>query len=341
MVFIASPTELKKEREIVRNVCAELNANVAPFRAVTLDAVGWESHCWPDVGTDPQAVVFSQIQPSDIFVGILWNRFGTPTPRADSGTAEEFAVAYESWQTKNVSNLLFYFKKQSLTEDLEQIKLVQDFRNNLSVRGVMYWNFSSRAEFERQIRQHLTNIVLRREPVETAGAIPGNKPELVLLPSVDLLQLTRELDAQLLIRGKLSLIYIDLDDFGRLNDTIGIRRSDVLLDQIGKGILETCTERGLKIRRVLGDQFAVFIKRQNKTEVIEVAEELRLQIRKSTTPKITASIGVAFNTGADAESLVMAARYASHLAKRRGKDCVTSIESREEVKINSSDLESS
>lgn len=33
-----------------------------------------------------------------LFVGIMWNRIGTPTPRAESGTVEEFERAIKSCQ---------------------------------------------------------------------------------------------------------------------------------------------------------------------------------------------------------------------------------------------------
>ena len=140
----------------MRGVCAELNSSVAPFRSVSLNPVGWETHCWPDVGYDPQSVILSQIQPEDIFIGILWNRFGTPTPRAASGTAEEFATAYKNWQGSTVSNLLFYFKKQTATENLDDLKLIREFKKNIGKRGLLYWEFEKRNQFERYVRQHLT-----------------------------------------------------------------------------------------------------------------------------------------------------------------------------------------
>ena len=60
----------------------------------SLEAVRWESHCNPGVGSNVQSVINEQIGPTDIYVGIMWKRFGTPTGRAGSGTEEEFKAAY-------------------------------------------------------------------------------------------------------------------------------------------------------------------------------------------------------------------------------------------------------
>jgi hypothetical protein len=46
----------------------------------------------------------------DIFIGIIWRRFGAPTKRAGSGTEEEFRIAYESWKrNREPREILFYF----------------------------------------------------------------------------------------------------------------------------------------------------------------------------------------------------------------------------------------
>ena len=56
-----------------------------------------DANAYPGFGTDPQGVVNEEIGDDyEIFIGPLWSRFGTPTPRAFSGTQEEFERVYES-----------------------------------------------------------------------------------------------------------------------------------------------------------------------------------------------------------------------------------------------------
>ena len=93
-VFIASPGDVSEERDVVSLVVNELRRILSDIRQVELEPVRWETHAWPDVGADPQDVINRQISRYDVFVGIMWRRFGTPTKRAESGTSEEFDRAY-------------------------------------------------------------------------------------------------------------------------------------------------------------------------------------------------------------------------------------------------------
>ncbi|WP_041641530.1 hypothetical protein [Trichormus azollae] len=46
-----------------------------------------------------------------LFVGIMWNPIGTLTPRAESGTVEEFERAVKSWQKNSQLEIWFYFRQ--------------------------------------------------------------------------------------------------------------------------------------------------------------------------------------------------------------------------------------
>lgn len=93
-VFVASPEDVADERECLEGVIRELNLQWTS-RCVRLELVRWETHAYPGVGSDPQEVINEQIGDDyDIFLGLLWKRFGTATPRAGSGTEEEFNRAF-------------------------------------------------------------------------------------------------------------------------------------------------------------------------------------------------------------------------------------------------------
>ena len=86
----------------------------------------------PAIG-DPQAIVSSQLAGEyEVFIGILWMRFGTPTAHSDSGTLDEFeeAIAKHKKDSSSVS-VMFYFKdtpRAPMDIETEQLKKVQDFR---------------------------------------------------------------------------------------------------------------------------------------------------------------------------------------------------------------------
>ena len=95
-VFIASPVDGEPEREALETVVSEFNLTWSDTHRANLELVKWETHSRPAVGRDAQDVIDGQVSSNyDIFLGIMWGRFGTATARAGSGTEEEFQIAYD------------------------------------------------------------------------------------------------------------------------------------------------------------------------------------------------------------------------------------------------------
>src|ERR1051325_5651239 len=93
LIFLASPGDVRNERRYVQEVVDELNRTIASQKNIVLEVVSWENNAVPGYGMDAQALINAQIATMakySLFVGIMWNRLGTPTPRAASGTVEEF-----------------------------------------------------------------------------------------------------------------------------------------------------------------------------------------------------------------------------------------------------------
>jgi hypothetical protein len=104
-VFLASPGDVAAERAQAREVIDELNRTVGHEKRVRLEVVGWETHAYPSYGADGQAIINAQIADMtncDLFVGIMWNRFGMSTARAESGTEEEFNRAEAAFRRSQV-----------------------------------------------------------------------------------------------------------------------------------------------------------------------------------------------------------------------------------------------
>jgi hypothetical protein len=157
-IFVASPNEVAEERNIVSLVVEELRRLPEIIR-VDVEVVRWETHSWPDVGDDPQDVINREIGEYDIFLGIMWRKFGTPTKRASSGTYEEFKRAYDYYKKYNRPHIMFYFREtpfypQDLIE-LAQFRKVLQFKNEIEKLGVLYWKYNLPIDFERSAREHL------------------------------------------------------------------------------------------------------------------------------------------------------------------------------------------
>jgi len=80
-VFIASPSDLTTERDLIEQVIHRWNADNAEAAATVLLLVRWETHASAEAGGHPQAIVNRQIvEGSDMLMGAFWTRMGTPNP---------------------------------------------------------------------------------------------------------------------------------------------------------------------------------------------------------------------------------------------------------------------
>lgn len=161
-VFLASPSDVQEERETVYEVITELNQIWSRNLNLRLDLTKWETHTYPQFASYSQDAINSQINENyDIFIGILWSRIGTPTPKAESGTLEEFYRAYKTYQTDNNSvELMIYFKDDPIPPsmiDINQFSKIQEFKTKVGNLGGYYSSFKSQ-DFSSQLRTHLSAI---------------------------------------------------------------------------------------------------------------------------------------------------------------------------------------
>lgn len=162
-VLVASPSDVSEDRDVVRQVADQLNNDVLRVQGIQLSVISWESHAAPSFGSDPQDVINRQLSDWDIFIGLLGTTFGTPTPRADSGTEEEFNRAYERWKDDSSScRLMVYFSEVAVAPsaiDAEQLAKVQKFRDSLGRLGGLYWTYRSREDLRGSLHDHLMSHV--------------------------------------------------------------------------------------------------------------------------------------------------------------------------------------
>ncbi len=156
-IFISSPSDVSEDREAAQRVINELNRTFCEHQGLILFPLTWEHNTYPAVGDYSQDVINQQIGDYDIFVGIMANRFGSPTQKAESGTEEEFNIAYENRRNRHI---MFFFNNKPVNPyslDLEQLAKVKSFKEKLSKQGVLYREFS--ADFERVFRESLTQCL--------------------------------------------------------------------------------------------------------------------------------------------------------------------------------------
>lgn len=125
-----------------------------------------------------------------------------------------------------------------------------------------------------------------------------------------------------------ALIYLDLDGFKPVNDTLGHAVGDALLKQVAAR-LKGCFRRGDTVCRLGGDEFTIVM--EGLTRVDGAAKAARKILDVLGPPfeaqgqliGLSASIGVALfpTVAGDAEGLIELADAAMYEAKRRGGSC--------------------
>ena len=129
----------------------------------------------------------------------------------------------------------------------------------------------------------------------------------------------------------LSLLLADVDHFKQINDTFGHVVGDRVLRFVASTLKDTITGKDIAARYG-GEEFAVIMPRTPLRAAVDVAEQLRLAVKKaelvrrSTGEKqncLTISIGVAaLHARTSPQALIEAADVCLYAAKRSGRNCV-------------------
>jgi hypothetical protein len=164
------------ERQALAKVIAELNLTLsilAPETALSQELIRWETHAAPGLGDDAQAVVNDDIDDYDLFIGIMWRRFGTPTKRAGSGTHEEFQRAYARWEKNRHFPVMLYFCQKPMPvprskDEIDQLQLAAEFYRDVSSKGLIV-EYDDPNAFADLVRPHLL-LALKRHFLTPANS---------------------------------------------------------------------------------------------------------------------------------------------------------------------------
>jgi len=180
-VFISSTGDVIPERMIVKTVIGRLNEEFGG-RAY-LVTILWEEE--PLLASDTFQAQIHPPRHTDIYLGILWSRIGSPLPETilrpdgtvyDSGTAFEFEDALHGFKQNGYPEMLLYRKNGSPTvslEDrgvvldrLEQIDRLQSYVDRFLIGGdgsyaAAFHTFEEAVQFETMVEMHIRKLVER------------------------------------------------------------------------------------------------------------------------------------------------------------------------------------
>jgi len=127
--------------------------------------------------------------------------------------------------------------------------------------------------------------------------------------------------------GSVALMFIDLDEFKHINDTLGHDAGDTLLRDIAARLKETLRQADT-IARIGGDEFTVILTNvQNTLSITAIADKLLLAMRdpvmlgeRSIYVSCSIGISVADHEGTSVKQLLKQADAALYKAKKAGRD---------------------
>ncbi|WP_139313934.1 diguanylate cyclase domain-containing protein [Alkalihalobacterium alkalinitrilicum] len=123
----------------------------------------------------------------------------------------------------------------------------------------------------------------------------------------------------------LSIMFIDLDGFKKVNDTLGHEGGDFLLKEVAIR-LNSCVREEDLTGRLGGDEFIIVFEETSEEEIIVISERILSVVSEpyaihEKEAKVSPSIGISIypEDGEDIETLVQNADKAMYYAKEKGK----------------------
>jgi diguanylate cyclase (GGDEF)-like protein len=124
--------------------------------------------------------------------------------------------------------------------------------------------------------------------------------------------------------GSLAVLFIDLDGFKDVNDTLGHAAGDQLLCGVAER-LQACLRAGDTVARLGGDEFAVLLENTSGSMVRNAADRILESLDRPLTlagieQKVAASVGIAYlSPGDQVDDLMRNADVAMYAAKAAGR----------------------
>jgi polar amino acid transport system substrate-binding protein len=230
-----------------------------------------------------------------------------------------------------------YIKKIAVLE--RQIKLLGESRKQEErLRTQLNQTMDSLKKKEKQLQE--LNEHLEQRVEERTHELNISLRQLSLQASTDhLTKIINRMKFNILLEQKikedkrskvpLSIVFFDIDNFKRVNDTYGHITGDEVLILFAKVISENIREEDI-FSRWGGEEFIAIFDNCNGKNAIHHAEKLRKIISETSFPKvqepITCSIGVTEITEADdCDTVILRVDQALYKAKEEGRNRVVNL----------------
>ncbi len=162
-------------------VVDELNASIGRPLGWRVELYGWEDT--PIGAVRPQSQINEEVNQCDLFVGLLWERWGQPPGESpyNSGFEEEIELAKARRAKTGSPEIWLFLKKidpKLLRDPGEQMKLVIAFREKTrSEQKLFYKEFDNSIEWTSEFRRRLSNYLVTLAGTRSFPATASTPPE--------------------------------------------------------------------------------------------------------------------------------------------------------------------
>lgn len=161
-IFLASPDDIKDDRNYVYEASERLNRAMSKSSDWKIEVLSWEDET--PACSRPQDVINKQIDQCDLFIGLLWRKWGEDSGKYSSGFEEEFERVKERNIRTGNPEIWLYFKKvdeDSLKDPGEQLKKVIEFKHNrITEKDILYREYQDSEHWKTLIYDHLLTYIL-------------------------------------------------------------------------------------------------------------------------------------------------------------------------------------
>ena len=134
-IFISCPNDVENEKNIIKERLKNISVVYSKRKNIILKSLDWSEDVIGYIsGYSPQSIINKQMSEFnyDIYIGILWNRFGDKQENGLTPTEEEFEDALEKYKMYKTPRIYFYFKTTKYQPknqyEIKQISDVGKFR---------------------------------------------------------------------------------------------------------------------------------------------------------------------------------------------------------------------
>lgn len=257
-VFVAGPSDVSKEIEITREVIENITTLTSSL-GIMFETFFWAEDATPGIASEAQERINTQASGYDIFISIMGSKIGFPTKNYKSGTIEEIENAINDSNSSKFrhDSVLIYFKTiefNSKSPNIRSLLEVQDFREKLGSRGILFKDFSTEIELQNSILKSFGKII--RTHIDKITTIDETATDKLYKPNDDI-----DATSEIIVNDAEDLGFLDLDDIisdnmsnstdmlHQLTEAMNILASDIsqATEEMSKAIFDKDNIKGRSI----------------------------------------------------------------------------------------------